>query len=109
VIGLSSCKKDAKTETTPPASVTRDFYMAAYDENGNQIATLSGNIFTVNFYQNNNLVYSVKTQNLQLISGCCYHSFSISNFKDGAYLCEIKDSLNLFGYFHDSLVCKNGF
>ena len=37
-----------------------------------------------------------------------FDTFVINNFKDGGYIYEITDSLNLFGYTRDSIVSKNG-
>jgi len=104
VIGLVSCKKDTKTNaTTPtPTTVSRNFYFRAYDQSFYELTNVTGNTFIINFYQNNNVVYTLKTKNAGFNS-----SFNISGFNDGGYICEIKDSLNLFGYNKDSLYIKN--
>ncbi|HXB42352.1 MAG TPA: hypothetical protein VNZ49_17570 [Bacteroidia bacterium] len=113
IIGFISCTKDPSANATPPTTSTptsRDFNFVATDERGVQIITLTGNTFIIKFYQNNNLIYTARTNDLSkpsIPAGCCLHSFSISNFKDGAYMYEITDSLNLFGYCRDSIISKN--
>jgi hypothetical protein len=103
-IGFLACKKK-EIEAIPvstPAEVNRNFFFNAYDESDNQLNNINGNTFIINFYQNNNVVYSYKTKNAGSNS-----SFNINNFKDGGYVCEIRDSLNLFGYNKDSIIVKN--
>jgi len=103
VIVFVSCKKDAKTNTTtPPVPVIRTFYFKASDGNGNALTNITGNTFIINFYQNNTIVYTVKTKTAGANAG-----FNISNFVDGGYIFEVSDSLNLFGYNKDSIYIKN--
>lgn len=104
VLGLFSCKKDTKINSVDPSSepVSRNFHFKAYDESFNELSNIVGNTFIINFYQNNNIVYTVKTKNAGLNA-----SFNINNFVDGGYICEIRDSLNLFGYNKDSIIVKN--
>ena len=100
VIGYVSCKKDTKTNTTAPTptTVSRSFFIPASDENDNRISSLTGNTFIVNFYQNGNVIYTAKTKETVIV---------IDNFKDGNYLYEITDSLNLFGYSRDSIIIRD--
>src|ERR1700740_275118 len=93
-IALISCKKDINTNTViSPTTVTRSFYIRAYDDSGNELTSVTSNVFIINFYQNNSIVYTVKTKN----TGVNTNIININNFKDGGYIYEVKDSLNLFG------------
>ncbi len=103
VIVFVSCKKDAKTNTTIPQTtvtpIVGRFNFHTLDVNGWPTNSYSGNTLIINFYQNNTVVYSVKTTST---------TFTINGFKDGGYIFDIKDSLGLYSYTKDSLVSKNG-
>ena len=103
VVGIASCKKDTSTNTVAQPTTTpvnAKFAFSTFDVNGNNIILNNpANTFIINFSQNNNVIYSIRTKS---------NYFNINNFKDGGYIYSITDSLNLYSYTSDSIVSKNG-
>ncbi|MHB8261038.1 MAG: hypothetical protein ACYDCN_14630 [Bacteroidia bacterium] len=104
IIGFISCTKKESATAIKPAvpkqiPIIGRFNFHTSDVTGGLTNSYPGNTLIIKFYQNNNVVYSVRTTNT---------TFTINNFKDGSYIFEITDSLGLYSYTRDSLVSKNG-